>query len=152
VEERESRLLLMRFLVITDKVLDRFLHEMARLRAVAQTQFQQLNMIWRTARESLSRTIQSLEIGLSLARRTALHQVGMFGESLAAKFSLLEFDLQAGAIKRALKRVNSMLGSMAKVFPSLHAVKELKDHAEATHEGMKQPLEFISLKDLLEQP
>jgi hypothetical protein len=44
-----------------------------------------------------------------------------------------------------------MLASLAKVFPVLHAVKELKDHAEATMDGLNQPLEFITLSDLMEQ-
>lgn len=42
-----------------------------------------------------------------------------------------------------------MLSSLSKVFPSLHAVKEFKDHLEATLEGLREPLEFISFGDLL---
>lgn len=150
-EERESRLLLIRILAISEKVLDRFLQEMTQLAGVAHNQVQDLMVIWRSARDTLSRIVQGIRIGLSRARRDALLQVGMFRETLAAKFSLLSFDLEEGAIKRVLKRLNSMLSSLAKVFPALHCVKELKDHAEATLDGMKQPLEFISLKDLLEE-
>ncbi|MFY9559881.1 MAG: hypothetical protein WAQ52_06585 [Terriglobales bacterium] len=150
-EDRESRLLLIRLLQVSEQTLDRYLHELAQLQADLQVQFHELTRIWRTARANLRGVIDSIRIGLSLIRRQALIQVGMFGDTLAAKFSLLALDIQEGAVKRVLKRLNSMFGSLAKVFPALHAVKELKDHAEATMDGMKQPLEFISLKDLLEQ-
>ena len=73
----------------------------------------------------------------------------MFGGSLKAKWDLLSFDIQEGAVKRILKRLNSMLSSLSKVFPSLHAVKEFKDHLEATLEGLREPLRFISFGDLL---
>ena len=75
----------------------------------------------------------------------------MFGEALAAKYELLTFDIKEGAVKRIMKRLNSMLSSLAKVFPALHAVKEFKDHIEATVEGLRQTPEFITLKDVLEQ-
>jgi hypothetical protein len=150
-EERQSRLLLARFLEISEQTLDRFLHELTRLGSAFETQLRELVLIWRSARASLKRVIEGVRIGLSVARRDALVQVGMFGETLKAKFSLLEFDMRAGALKRVLKRLNSLFSSLAKVFPVLHAVKELKDHAEATMDGLNQPLEFITLSDLLEQ-
>lgn len=74
----------------------------------------------------------------------------MFGDTLAAKYELLRFDIEEGAVKRVMKRLNSMLSSLAKVFPALHAVN-FKDHIEATVEGMKQTSEFITLKDILQQ-
>ena len=73
----------------------------------------------------------------------------MFGESLAAKWELLTFDIQEGALKRVLKRLNSTLSSLSKVFPTLHAVKGFKDHLEITLEGLGELLEFISFGDLL---
>jgi hypothetical protein len=73
----------------------------------------------------------------------------MFGDALAAKWKLLSFDIEEGAVKRVLKRLNSMLSSLSKVFPALHAVKEYKDHFEVTVEGLQKPPEFISLGDLL---
>jgi hypothetical protein len=111
----------------------------------------QLQRIWTSARSTLKGVIESMRIGLSRARRGALNQIGMFGDALAAKYDLLSFDIQEGAVKRVMKRLNSMLSSLAKVFPALHAVKEFKDHIEATVEGLKQTPEFITLKDLLEQ-
>jgi hypothetical protein len=38
------------------------------------------------------------------------------------------------------------------VFPSLHAVKEYKDHLEVTVEALREPFEFISLGDILPKP
>jgi hypothetical protein len=35
----------------------------------------------------------------------------MFGKALAAKWELLGFDIKEGAVKRVLKRLNSMLSS-----------------------------------------
>ena len=110
----------------------------------------QLRRIWDSARENLKGVIQSIEIGLSRARRTALQQIGMFGDTLAAKWELLSSDIQEGAVKRVLKRLNSMLSSLSKVFPKLHAVKEYKDHVEVTVEGLQNAPEFITLGDLLE--
>jgi len=74
----------------------------------------------------------------------------MFGDTLAAKWELLSSDIQEGAVKRVLKRLNSMLSSLSKVFPKLHAVKEYKDHVEVTVEGLQNAPEFITLGDLLE--
>lgn len=73
----------------------------------------------------------------------------MFGDALAAKWELLSFDIQEAAVKRILKRLNTMLSSLSKVFPSLHAVKEFKDQLEATVDGLKNPPEFIMFGDLL---
>jgi hypothetical protein len=42
-----------------------------------------------------------------------------------------------------------VLSSLAKVFPALHAVKEYKDHVEATIEGRQSVPDTISLGDLL---
>jgi len=109
----------------------------------------QLQRIWNSARENLRGVIRTIQIGLSRTRRRALQQVGMFGDALAAKWELLSFDIQEGAVKRLLKRLNSMLSSPSKVFPALHAVKEFKDQLEATVEGLKDTPEFITLGDLL---
>jgi hypothetical protein len=149
--ERESRFLLNIFLTTADPLLDRLLKRLVldSKEIVAHKAGRQLQQIWKTARERLRAVVQSIKIGLSKTRRKALEQVGMFGESLGAKWELLSFDIQEGAVKRILKRLNSMLSSFAKVYPSLHAVKEFKDHLEATLEGLREPLEFISFGDLL---
>jgi hypothetical protein len=73
----------------------------------------------------------------------------MFGDSLRAKWELLSFDMREGAVKRILKRLNSMLSSLSTVFRALHAVKEFKDHLEVTIEALREPLELISFGDLL---
>ena len=112
----------------------------------------QLRRIWDSARENLKGVIQSIEIGLSRARRTALQQIGMFGDTLAAKWELLSSDIEdgVGALMRILKRLNSMLSSLSNVFRSIDAVKEFKDHLEVTLEGLQNPPDFITLGDLLE--
>src|ERR1041385_5763946 len=123
-EERESRLLLIRFLSLTERLLEelprRFLSKIPNL---LNTIYQNLQRIWGGAKKNLIGVIKSIEIGLSKARREALDQIGMFGDALKAKFELLSFDIQEGAVKRVLKRLNSMLSSLSKVFPALHAVK-----------------------------
>jgi hypothetical protein len=148
--ERESRLLLNTFLTITDPLLERLLQDLVlRSDQLAHRGAKQLQRIWNSARENLSGVIRTIHIGLSRARRRALQQIGMFGDALAAKWELLSFDIQEGAVKRILKRLNSMLSSLSKVFPALHAVKEYKDQLEATVEGLKEAPEFIKLGDLL---
>src|SRR6266852_3957368 len=150
-QERESRLTLNIFLTTVDPLLDRVLNRFVLHsdEIAVHSAGRQLQQIWKTARERLKAVVQSIKIGLSKTRRRALEQVGMFGESLAAKWELLSFDIQEGAVKRILKRLNSMLSSFAKVYPSLHAVKEFKDHLEVTVEGLQEPPEFISFGDLL---
>jgi hypothetical protein len=64
----------------------------------------------------------------------------MFGDALAAKWKLLSFDIEEGAVKRVLKRLNSMLSSLSKVFPALHAVKEYKDHLRSRSKDSRSRL------------
>jgi hypothetical protein len=149
-EEKESRLTIIRFLGINEGVLDRVLGEITKANPADLERIRILHRLWESAKASLRRVVQSIQIGLSRVRRDALIQVGMFFEDLKDKLSLLEFDIKEAAIHRVLKRLNSMLGSLAKVFPALHVVKELKEHAEATMDALKQPLNFITMSDLLE--
>jgi hypothetical protein len=126
--DRESRILLTRFLTITDPLLERMLQRLILDRHRSSNEIGlHLRRIWASARESLKRVIQSIGIGLSRARRAALNRVGMFGEILAAKFELLAFDIREGAVKRVLKRLNSMSSSLAGVFIALDVVREFKD-------------------------
>lgn len=150
-QEHESRFLLNHFLITIDPVLERVLtrYVLDSKEDLVHRSGDQLRQIWSSAREHLRAVVQSIRIGLSRARRRALKQVGMFGDSLKAKWELLSFDIREGAVRRILKRLNSMLSSLSKVFPSLHAVKEFKDHLEVTLEALREPLEFISFGDLL---
>jgi hypothetical protein len=150
-EERESRVLLIRFLSLTDRLLERVLGRIIEGQHQLVARIESLRIIWTSARENLKGIIESLHIGLNNARRKALNAVGMFGSALKAKFDLLSFDVQEGAVGRVLKRLNSILGSLAEIFLGIDAVKEFKDHLEATIDGLKNPSEFITLKDLLEQ-
>lgn len=152
LEDRESRLLLIKFLTLADPLLERLLQSLVLdLREIVGRTRQNLQHIWIDAKQHLKGLVDTVTIGLNQARREALKQVGMFGEALKAKFELLTFDIREGVVKRILKRLNSMFSSLAKVFPSLHAVKEFKEHVEATVEGLKDAPEIISLKDLMEQ-
>jgi uncharacterized protein (DUF2267 family) len=148
-EERESRLLLIRFLLLTDRLLqempDRWL---ARLPNLLNAVHQHLQRIWAGAQRNLRGVIESVRIGLNKARREGLNQIGMFGDALEAKFALVTLDIREGAVRRVLKRLNSMLDSLADIFPALHAVKEYKDHIEATVEGQRDVPEMINLGDL----
>jgi hypothetical protein len=150
-QERESRLVLKRFLSATEPVLERVLNQLVleSKEPMAHRAGEYLKQIWASARDRLKAVVQAIDIGLSRTRRRALEQVGMFGDVLAAKWALLSFEIEEGAVKRVLKRLNSMLGSLSKVFPSLQAVKEFKDHVEVTVEALREPLEFISFGDLL---
>lgn len=146
-DERRSRNELARFLKLAGSVLDRYINEI--LLRVTERVRHNLVILWQSARGNLVRVIQNIQIGLSKTRRTAFAEVAMFGETLSAKIALLEFDIREGAVRRVLKRLNSMFSSLAKVYPMLHAVKELKDHAEATMDSLREPPEFITLEDLL---
>src|SRR5258708_29413017 len=116
--ERESRLLLNRFLTTTDPLLERLLERLV-LHSDDQVVHRagaHLQRIWNSARANLKGVIRTVQIGLSRARRRALEQIGMFGDALAAKWKLLSFDIEEGAVKRVLKLLNSMLSSLSKVF------------------------------------
>jgi hypothetical protein len=150
-EERESRLLLITFLTTADPLLDRLLRRLLREpeNSAAHRDWKHLYQIWNSARERLNGVVRSIKIGLSRTRRRALERVGMFGDSLRAKWDLLSFEMQEGPVKRVLKRLNSMLSSLSMVFPALHAIKEFKDHVEVTIEALREPIEIISFGDLL---
>lgn len=148
---RESQVLLIRFLQTTDLLLERVLVQLVIRSKVALSGSRELlTLIWHDAQRYLRSVTESIRIGLNRKVRKALETVGMFGDVLKAKFELLTFDIREGAVRRVLKRVNSMLSSLAKVFAALHVVKEFKDHVEATIDGLRDSPEIIDLKDLLE--
>jgi hypothetical protein len=148
--ERDSRLLLNTFLTTCDPLIERVLQRLVLDSGeLAHRGATQLRRIWNSVSDNLRGVIRTIEIGLSRTRRRALEQIGMFGDALAAKWELLSFDIQEGAVKRILKRLNSMLSSLSKVFPALHAVKEFKDQLEATVDSLKNTPEFIVFGDLL---
>ena len=60
----------------------------------------------------------------------------MFGETLSAKLALLWDCLRNGSLQPILKTLNSMLGSLAKIFNVLHAVKEFKEMMEVAIERL----------------
>jgi len=108
-----------------------------------------LRLLWQSAQASSHSVQEALRIGINRRVRKALDVVAMFGEQLKAKFALLSFDIREGLVKSILTRLNSMLDSLAEVFSPLHAVKEFKEHVEATIEWLRDVPETISLADLL---
>ena len=148
--DRESRLLLIRFLSLTDSVLDRILNQLVLpSRQMRNTVSDNLRLLWQSAQASSHSVQEALRIGINRRVRKALDVVAMFGEQLKAKFALLSFDIREGLVKSILTRLNSMLDSLAEVFSPLHAVKEFKEHVEATIEWLRDVPETISLADLL---
>ena len=145
-DEYRSRMLLVEFLSVSDRVLDRVLGEIADLHEIPDEIHVQLSKIWNLAQSRLRSVIESIRVGLNRKRRSLLLEVGMFGEALAAKFELLRFDIQEGSVKRVFMRLNSMLGSLAIVFHALDAAKEFKEHVEATMDRLSHPPEIIDLK------
>lgn len=128
-EEKTSQELLGKFLAVTDRVLDTLARRSETLR-ISRQAIHSLQVIWTPARANLHSVSESLSIGLSRTRRRALESVGMFGDSLKAKVDLLLEDIIENSLPRVLKRLNSMLGSLAKIFHLLHSVKEFKEHYE----------------------
>jgi hypothetical protein len=145
-EEKDSRLLFLKFLIEANNFLERVLDLItSQTLTFAAAGLHHLNVIAKSAKRKLKGVIDTVSIGLSLSRRKALEKVGMFGEDLKAKFALLVSDIDENAVRLVLRRLNSMLLSAAAVFPVLHAVKEYKDHLEIAIDGLDNPSEFISL-------
>jgi hypothetical protein len=57
--------------------------------------------------------------------------VGMTGEMLAWKNGFLSDTMKFGGVRRFFKVANSIIGSLAAIFPPLEAVKEYKEIVEA---------------------
>lgn len=56
---------------------------------------------------------------------------GLVRDSLRFKRDMFTQAIKQGVVSRTLKMINSLLGSLSKVFPFLEAVKEYKEHVEA---------------------
>jgi hypothetical protein len=65
-------------------------------------------------------------------QREALRNAGLTGPNLQMKWTLLGFDVKRGRVKRIIKRINSILGSLSSVFPVADVIKEFKDQTEAS--------------------
>ena len=80
-QERESRLVLNRFLTTTDPLLEIVFQRciIDSKEPLAHRAGKQLHQIWDSARERLRAVVHSIEIGLSKTRRKALEQVGCLG-------------------------------------------------------------------------
>jgi len=151
-EDKKSRLLLITFLQLSESLLERVTGQLIfNSKRLLNAVTENLRILMRGAHTAVRSTIESLKIGLNRRVRESLEKAGMFGSQLKAKFALLSFDINGGAVLRVLKRLNSMLGSFAKVFDRLEIVKEYKEHVEITIESLKDAPKFISLKDLLKK-
>src|SRR6185437_1027744 len=126
-EAKQSRLLLIEVLELTDRLLERIVNQLIfKSQRVLRRVIENIRILMKAAQAAGKSLVESLKIGLNRRVRRSLERVGMFGAKLKAKFNLLSFDIQEGAVKRVLKRLNSILGSLAKVFEPLHIVKEFK--------------------------
>jgi hypothetical protein len=79
-------------------------------------------------------------------QRKLLSELGLLHEALFAKLQLLWDCLRDGSLEPILKTLNSLLGSLAKVFAPLHAVKEFKEMMEVAVDRMGPKSDPIVLK------
>jgi hypothetical protein len=84
---------------------------------------------WRDVHERLSRARTALE--KDDFNWEYVEGAGLVRDSLQFKRDMLNQAIKQGVVSRTLKIINSILGSLSKVFPFLEAVKEYKEHVEA---------------------
>ena len=76
-----------------------------------------------------------------------LERSGLIGSQLAMKWNLLDLDVIAGFLGRVLKRLNSILGSLAKAIFAVEVLKEFKDHVEISIKDLEaSSLDFTTLR------
>jgi hypothetical protein len=84
---------------------------------------------WRDVEERFNQAIIALET--DQFNWEYVEGAGLVRDSLQFKSQMLTESIKQGVVGRTLKIINSILGSFAKVFPFLEAVKEYKEHIEA---------------------
>jgi hypothetical protein len=84
---------------------------------------------WRDVDERFNKAINALEH--DQFDWEYVEGAGLVRDSLQFKNQMLTESIKQGVVARTLKIINSILGSFAKVFPFLEAVKEYKEHIEA---------------------
>jgi len=84
---------------------------------------------WPDVEGRLTRTVNSLE--RDDFNWEYVEGAGLVRDSLQFKRNMLTEAIKEGVVARLLKIINSILGSLASVFPFLEAVKEYKEHVEA---------------------
>lgn len=77
-----------------------------------------------------------------------LQTVGLTGDSLRMKRTLLFEDGKRGLVKRIIARINSILGSLSSVIPAADVIKQFKDQTEASMGDLRDRKGPKSLKDL----
>lgn len=77
-----------------------------------------------------------------------LEEVGLTGDPLRMKWSLIFSDLLRGRLKRLIARINSFLSSLSSVLPGVDIIKEFKDQTEASMGDLQDREGPKSLKDL----
>lgn len=93
---------------------------------------------WNEFRADLAKVRGSLR-RLSAAAHRRLYNAGMAGRQLRMKVELFLEDIQSASIGRILKRCDLILDSLKTAFPLLEAVKEYKEHVEASIENQNDP-------------
>jgi hypothetical protein len=84
---------------------------------------------WRDVEERLSRARTALET--DDFNWEYVEGAGLVRDSMQFKRDMFTQAIKQGVVSRTLKIINSLLGSLSKVFPFLEAVKEYKEHVEA---------------------
>ncbi len=101
-------------------------------------------------RNSIRPLIEEVESEVGLitsethSRWQALKSLGLTGSSLTLKVTEFFEWFSKGKLKRLLKSLNSILGSLFKVFGQLEPVKEFKDHLEINLDDMDDGDESIT--------
>ena len=84
---------------------------------------------WRDVEQRIARATNSLEN--NDFNWEYLEGAGLVRDPLRFKRDMLTETIKERVVARLLKVINSILGSLASVFPFLEAVKEYKEHVEA---------------------
>jgi hypothetical protein len=134
-EDKKSKRNLHTFLKVNQQALQQvfdLLSERLRSkgRTTASATVQHLNTLRLAAFEGQKGIEKFFERGMNKAQRKLLSEVGLFHDTLLAKLQLLWDCLRDGSLSPILKTLNSLLGSLAKIFAPLHAVKEFKEMME----------------------
>ena len=133
-EDKKSKRNLRTFLKVNQQALqqvfDLLSERIGSTAKTAGTTVQHLNTLRIAAFDGQKGIEQFFEKGMNTAQRKLLAELGLLHDALFAKLQLLWDCLRDGSLAPILKTLNSLLGSLAKVFAPLHAVKEFKEMME----------------------
>ena len=100
---------------------------------------------WQDIQTTTDATLRRLE-NCTPRLWSELERSGLIGNQPVMKKTLLDLDLKAGVLWRVLKRLNSLLGSLAKAIFGVEIIKEYKDHVEISIKDLdQQRLDFTTI-------